>query len=79
VEITADTVIEDLVQLLPESVRVLSRQGLVCIQCGEPYWGTLQELAASRGVTDLSRILEELRGAALSRGEGGGGRVRVSP
>jgi hypothetical protein len=39
----------------------------VCIRCGEPYWGTLRELAASKGLAaqieaitaDLHRHLEE--------------------
>jgi len=52
-EITEKTLIEDLVRELPESVRALSERGIVCIRCGEPYWGTLEELAAEKGITDL--------------------------
>ncbi len=63
-EIHADVQVEDLVRELPESVRILSRHGIVCIRCGEPYWGTLRELAADKGITDLEEILAELRKAA---------------
>jgi|AMFO01.1.fsa_nt_gi hypothetical protein len=63
-EITADIQIEDLVRGLPESVRILAEHGIVCIRCGEPYWGTLAELAAEKGITDLEPVLAELRRAA---------------
>jgi len=63
-EIHPDIQIEDLVRELPESVRILSRHGIVCIRCGEPYWGTLRELASEKGITDLEPVLAELREAA---------------
>ena len=63
-EITPDSSVEDLVRELPASVRILSRHGLVCIRCGEPYWGTLRQLAESKGDVDLAPILAELRVAA---------------
>jgi len=59
-EITPDTAVEDLVRDVPASVRILSRHGLVCIRCGEPYWGTLRQLAESKGIVDLAPILQEL-------------------
>jgi len=68
-EITADSSVEDLVRALPESVRILSRHELVCIRCGEPYWGTLRQLAESKGRVDLDPILDELRRAARERPE----------
>ncbi len=64
VEITPDIPIEDLVRLLPRSVVVLRFFGLVCVQCGEPVWGTLRELAAAKGIVDLEPILAALRTAA---------------
>ena len=59
-EISADIRIEDLVTAMPESVRVLARHGIVCIRCGEPYWGTLRELADEKGVRDLTPVLDDL-------------------
>ena len=49
--ITKDILIEELVERYPVSVDILSKKGLVCIVCGEPVWGTLAELAASKGMT----------------------------
>ena len=36
--------IEDLVNDYPEVVSPLAELGIVCIACGEPVWGTLNEL-----------------------------------
>jgi hypothetical protein len=41
--------IEELVELLPASVSYLSRNGIKCIACGEPVWGTLEEAAMEKG------------------------------
>jgi len=46
---------------MPESVKILARNGIVCIRCGEPYWGTLGELAAEKGITNLEPVFDELR------------------
>jgi hypothetical protein len=41
--------IEELVEAIPASVTYLSRQGIKCIACGEPIWGTLEEAALEKG------------------------------
>jgi len=46
----------------PDAVAILRRFGIVCIQCGEPVWGTLREAAAEKGIRDLSEILAALDG-----------------
>ncbi|MDD3567096.1 MAG: hypothetical protein PHT92_01725 [Bacteroidales bacterium] len=60
--ITKDILVEDLVEELPDSVLFLRERGLVCILCGEPVWGTLNELAKSKGFTDeqIDEIVEQL-------------------
>jgi len=60
-KIDADIPVEDLVEKHPHAVRILSEFNIVCIRCGEPYWGTLGELAADKGVTDLEPVLIALR------------------
>ena len=50
--ITKDIQIEDLVEQLPKAVAYLLNEGIVCILCGEPIWGTLEEAAKSKGFTD---------------------------
>jgi len=52
--------IEELVERIPQAPSILRRFGIVCIQCGEPVWGTLQELAEEKGITDLTPVLEAL-------------------
>jgi iron-sulfur cluster repair protein YtfE (RIC family) len=59
-DIDPDVTIEELVARYPRAAAILRRFGIVCIQCGEPVWGTLRELAAARGVTDLEVLLAAL-------------------
>ncbi len=66
-DIHPDINVEALVEAHPEAIGFLAERGIVCIRCGEPYWGTLRELAASKGLDsqieaiadDLHRHLEE--------------------
>lgn len=44
--------IEDLTETIPGSVRYLMEQGIKCIACGEPIWGTLEEAAKEKGFND---------------------------
>ncbi|MCP4727482.1 MAG: hypothetical protein GY863_20760 [bacterium] len=34
---------------------------IVGIQCGEPVWGTLEEAAERKGISDIERIVETLK------------------
>ncbi len=56
--------IEELVEVLPASVNYLMREGIKCIACGEPIWGTLEEAAGEKGFSDkqIDRFVEELNG-----------------
>ncbi len=63
--IDPEITIEDLVRRRPEASAILRRFGIVCIQCGEPVWGTLREVAAEKGIHDLDEVL-----AALAAGSG---------
>lgn len=60
--ISENIFIEELVEKYPLSVSFLREKGLVCILCGEPVWGTLSELAKSKGFTDIQiqEIVQEL-------------------
>ncbi len=50
--IDKEITIEDLVEIIPGSVRYLMEQGIKCIACGEPIWGTLEEAAKEKGFND---------------------------
>ncbi len=60
--ITKQISIEELVEKIPASVAFLREKGLVCILCGEPVWGTLEQLAKSKGFTDeqIETVVEEV-------------------
>ena len=66
--ITKDTTIEELVDNVPGAVKYLMEQGIRCIVCGEPIWGTLEDAALEKGfnqndiekfVKDLNELLEK--------------------
>jgi len=64
--VTGDTTIEELVTQVPTSVKYLMAKGIVCIMCGEPVWGTLAEVARTRGYDDagIAQLAEELTALA---------------
>ncbi len=61
-ELNADIHVEELVTEYPRAVGFLADQGIVCIRCGEPYWGTLRELANTRHLGDrIEAIVADLK------------------
>ena len=58
--INKDIFIEDLVQEYPEVIGPLSEMGIICIACGEPVWGTLEELVIKKGLNNLDEIMIKL-------------------
>jgi len=58
----SDTEIEELVTNYPFSVKYLMEQGIRCIACGEPIWGTLEEAAKEKGFDDtaIQGFVEEM-------------------
>lgn len=61
-KINKDIEIEDLVNELPEAVGYLRNEGIRCLRCGEPIWGTLEEAAKEKGYNekDIMRFVDEL-------------------
>jgi len=51
-KITKDILIEELVNNYSFSVKYLMENGIRCIMCGEPIWGTLEEAAKEKGFDD---------------------------
>ena len=51
--------IEDLVKEHPEVISPLAELGVVCIACGEPVWGTLEELVNSKEL-NIKSIVEKI-------------------
>ncbi len=54
-----DSSVEDLLERFPFLTRVFVRFNLPCLVCGEPFWGTIRELAEKHG-TDLEALVDAL-------------------
>ena len=52
--ISADIHIEELLEKYPQANRFLMKRGIICVQCGETYWGTLGELIKDKGLDEKS-------------------------
>ncbi len=62
-KITKDITIEELIEEVPQSVKYLMNQGIKCIACGEPIWGTLEEAAKEKEFSDdeIEQFVKELQ------------------
>lgn len=72
-EITKEILIEELVNNYRFSVKYLMQQGIRCIMCGEPIWGTLEEAAKEKDFTDedIQRFVDEMKELAKNENDGG--------
>ena len=63
--IEAGTSVEELVTLFPAAVSIMLEQNLAPLVCGEPVWGTVEELAKAHGwrEQDIRSLLAELKRA----------------
>lgn len=58
--ISRDTDIEDIVNDYPELIGPLKDYGITCIMCGEPVWGTLDEITKLKNVQNLDEIVDTM-------------------
>ncbi len=72
-KITRDMWMEEILEKFPISQDFLSKQGIVCVRCGEPVWGSLEELMKDKGFSEeeideniiqLNKYVEENEGKA---------------
>ena len=59
-QIQPQTTIEEIVETCPQLIGPLRDLGIVCIRCGEPIWGTLEEIAQEKGIKDIDSIVKTL-------------------
>ena len=78
-EITKEVLIEELIDNHSFSVRFLMENGIRCVMCGEPIWGTLGEAAIEKGFTveKIKEIVMELNRLAKIEKEDGTGAVLI--
>ncbi|MBI5474745.1 MAG: DUF1858 domain-containing protein [Ignavibacteriae bacterium] len=62
--------IEELLENHPGSVQFLIKRNLPCLVCGEPSWGTLEELACEKeyGEQEIDMLVRDMN-AQLVEGE----------
>jgi len=62
-KITKEISIEELIESIPASVEYLMKEGIRCIVCGEPIWGSLEEAAEEKGfkTRDIERFVNDLQ------------------
>lgn len=58
--ITKEVLIEDLVQDYPKLVGPLKTEGIVCLACGEPVWGTLEAQAQEKNLENIDDIVHRM-------------------
>ncbi len=65
-QISKTTLIEDLIEIIPDSITYLADKGIRCIRCGEPIWGTIEEAAEEKGFSaeEIDVIVAELNAMA---------------
>lgn len=51
-KITKDIRIDELIEMNTQAVGFLAQKGIQCIACGETVWGTLEELAKQKGLSE---------------------------
>ena len=78
-EITKDITIEELIEVVPASVEYLMKEGIRCIVCGEPIWGTLEEAAEEKGfgAEDIARFVKDLQELADNPPEDKAGEKKI--
>ncbi len=51
--------VDVLIERHPELVGWLADHGVICIECGEPFWGSIGDLIRSKG-QDVESLLAEI-------------------
>lgn len=62
--LTGTEPVDELVEAYPVTRSWLGAHGLICAQCGEIYWGSLESLAQACGMdsAQFTEVLAELNG-----------------
>ena len=60
--ITKDMWVEEILEKYPTAQEFLSKKNIVCVMCGEPVWGSLEELMQDKDFSDeeIDKIIKEL-------------------
>lgn len=57
--VKASDYVEDVIEDYPNSIKFFSDKNIVCVQCGEPVWGTVKDIIKQK-YDDVDQIIKEL-------------------
>jgi len=58
--ITLETHVDEIVERYPKAAGWLVQHGVICVACGEPFWGTLGELMERKAIRNPEKIVKDL-------------------
>ena len=60
--ITKEMWVEEILEKYPTAQEFLAKKNIVCVMCGEPVWGSLEELMRDKDFSDkeIETIIKEL-------------------
>lgn len=57
--VKASNYVDEIIDKYPSTVKYFSEKGIVCVQCGEPVWGTVKDMIAKK-YDDVDAVIKEL-------------------
>lgn len=60
-EITKDTVIEELIEEIPDSSTFFLRFGIRCFTCSGALWGTIEDVLRNKNIDDIEGTVSGLK------------------
>ncbi len=51
--------VEELLEKYPGINQFLLEKGIVCVKCGEPFWGSLEQLITNKGM-DINSVMADI-------------------
>lgn len=66
-EITKDTVIEELIEEIPDSSTFFLRFGIRCFTCSGALWGTIEDVLRDKDVEDIEGTVSDLKEYLVSK------------
>ncbi|MBC8313070.1 MAG: DUF1858 domain-containing protein [Candidatus Cloacimonetes bacterium] len=58
--INGEKSIEELVEIYPEIVTYLAKRDIICIECGEPLWISLEQLLKDKNIENIPEFIENM-------------------
>jgi hypothetical protein len=72
-DISKDMWMEELLEKFPEAQDFLSRNDIICVQCGEAVWGSLENILKAKDYSDkeIDSLIKEINEHLKDKKTGG--------